>query len=76
MMSSYDNGKHRPGVLESGYNSRKRKAEEIRLRALYRDMVLRKGLVLSGEKGRASLMKLVGPDCAYHLYGSFCTSTE
>jgi hypothetical protein len=40
------------------------KAETIRIRYLYRDMVLKKRLRLSFE---ASL-KIVGPDCAYHLY--------
>jgi hypothetical protein len=76
MKSSYSTGKHYPGVAGSGYNHRKRKAEEIRIRALYRDLVLKKGIVLSGEKGRACLMKLVGPDCAYHLYGNLHTSDE
>jgi hypothetical protein len=69
MRSSYNTGKHIQGVTDSRDKFRKRKAEEIRLRALYRDLVLKKGVVLSGEKGRACLMKLVGPDCAYHLYG-------
>jgi hypothetical protein len=41
-----------------------RKAEAIRIRYLYRDLILKKRLKLSFE---ASL-KLVGPDCAYHLY--------
>ena len=74
MRSSYNTGKHCPGVTDSGYNLINRKAEEIRIRALYRDLVLKKGIVLSGEKGRACLMKLVGPDCAYHLYGNLRTS--
>lgn len=40
------------------------KAEEMRLRALYREYAL-KGLTrLSLE----ALKPLVGPDCAYHLY--------
>ena len=48
---------------------RKEMAEEIRLRALYRRLALLGGrefkrLPLSALKG------LVGPDCAYHLYGS------
>ncbi len=48
---------------------RKEMAEEIRLRALYRRLALRGGrsfkrLPVSALKG------LVGPDCAYHLYGS------
>ncbi|KPK00855.1 MAG: hypothetical protein AMK71_07670 [Nitrospira bacterium SG8_35_4] len=41
-----------------------RKAETIRIRYLYRDMILKKRIKLSFE---ASL-KIVGPDCAYHLY--------
>jgi len=41
-----------------------RKAETIRIRYLYRDMILKKRIKLSLE---ASL-KIVGPDCAYHLY--------
>ena len=50
-------------------NSKKQKAEEVRLRALYRRLALRGGrsfkrLPVSALKG------LVGPDCAYHLYGS------
>jgi hypothetical protein len=76
MRSSYNTGKHYPGVTGSGYLLSKRKAEEIRIRALYRDLVLKKRIVLSGEKGRACLMKLVGPDCAYHLYRNLHTSDE
>lgn len=50
-------------------DSRKRKAEEMRLRALYRRLAMRGGrsfrrLPISALKG------LVGPDCAYHLYGA------
>ncbi len=40
------------------------KAEEIRIRYLYRDLVLRKKLRLPFE----GAVKMVGPDCAYHLY--------
>jgi hypothetical protein len=40
-------------------------AEETRLRYLYRDLVLRGAIRLPLEGARA----LVGPDCAYHLYG-------
>jgi len=40
------------------------RAEEIRLRYLYRDLVLRGRLRLPLEAAK----KLVGPDCAYHLY--------
>ena len=40
------------------------KAEEMRIRYLYRDLVLRKKIRLPFE----GAVKLVGPDCAYHLY--------
>jgi hypothetical protein len=42
-----------------------RKSDEIRLRYLYRNLVLRKKIRLSLDSAR----RLVGPDCAYHLYG-------
>ncbi|TNF52033.1 MAG: hypothetical protein JSV71_06030 [Nitrospiraceae bacterium] len=41
-----------------------RKAEEIRIRYLYRNMALRGKISLPLEVSR----KLIGPDCAYHLY--------
>ncbi|MDX1764447.1 MAG: hypothetical protein R3231_09015 [bacterium] len=41
-----------------------KKAEEARLRYLYRDLVLQKKIKLPYE----AAVKLVGPDCAYHLY--------
>ena len=41
-----------------------RKAEEIRLRYRYRDLIIRGKIRISFEAAR----KLVGPDCAYHLY--------
>jgi len=40
-------------------------AEEVRLRYLYRRLVLNGGSRLTLESARG----LVGPDCAYHLYG-------
>jgi hypothetical protein len=40
-------------------------SEEIRLRYLYRSLVLRGKVRISLESAR----KLVGPDCAFHLYG-------
>ncbi len=40
-------------------------AEEMRLRALYRDYVLKGKFRLPAEAVKA----LIGPDCAYHLYG-------
>jgi len=42
------------------------RAEEVRLRYLYRGLVLRGRLRLPPEAAVA----LVGPDCAYHLYRS------
>ena len=41
-----------------------RKSDEIRLRYLYRDLILSGKVRLSLETAR----RLVGPDCAYHLY--------
>ena len=41
------------------------KNEEIRLRYLYRGLILSGKAKLSLEAARG----LVGPDCAYHLYG-------
>ena len=40
------------------------RAEEVRLRYLYRSLILRGRLRLPLEAARP----LVGPDCAYHLY--------
>ena len=39
-------------------------AERIRKRYLYRRLVLTRKIALS----RASATRLIGPDCAYHLY--------
>jgi len=41
-----------------------RTGEEIRIRYLYRSLILRGKVVLSLEAARG----LIGPDCAYHLY--------
>jgi len=41
-----------------------KKAEEARLRYLYRDLILQGKIKLPYE----AAMKLIGPDCAYHLY--------
>ncbi len=41
-----------------------RTSEDIRLRYLYRDMILRGKVSLSFESAKG----LVGPDCAFHLY--------
>lgn len=43
----------------------KRSGEEIRLRYRYRNLILSGKVRLSLESAR----RLVGPDCAYHLYG-------
>jgi hypothetical protein len=42
----------------------KRKAEEIRIRYLYRNLILRDKLRLPFK----TALKTIGPDCAYHLY--------
>ena len=39
-------------------------SEEIRLRYLYRKLILERKVVLSFESAK----KLIGPDCAFHLY--------
>jgi hypothetical protein len=39
-------------------------AEEIRLKYFYRQLILRGKVIISWESAR----KLVGPDCAFHLY--------
>lgn len=44
------------------------RAELMRLTALYRDAVLRGKFRVSGGDAVDSLRRLVGPDCAYHLY--------
>lgn len=41
-----------------------RNGEEIRVRYLYRNLILKGKVHLSFEAARG----LVGPDCAYHLY--------
>ncbi len=41
-----------------------RKSDEIRLRYQYRNLILSGKIRLSLESAR----RLVGPDCAYHLY--------
>ena len=42
-------------------------AELIRKRYLYRHLILTKKVGLS----RSSATRLIGPDCAYHLYSQF-----
>jgi hypothetical protein len=41
------------------------KSNDIRLRYLYRDLILKGKVQVSFESAR----KLIGPDCAFHLYG-------
>ncbi len=41
-----------------------RKSEEIRIKYLYRNLLLRGRLRLPLK----TAIKMVGPDCAYHLY--------
>ncbi|MEN8265204.1 MAG: hypothetical protein ABFR82_17295 [Nitrospirota bacterium] len=41
-----------------------KKAEEIRIKYLYRNLILKKKVKLPLEAS----MKIIGPDCAYHLY--------
>jgi hypothetical protein len=43
----------------------KRKSEEIRIRYLYRSLILKGKLRLPLESAK----KIIGPDCAYRLYG-------
>ncbi len=43
----------------------KDKSEEIRIRHLYRKLIVTGKAKISLESARS----LVGPDCAYHLYG-------
>jgi hypothetical protein len=45
-------------------DSMKIRTEEIRIRYLYRHLILRGKVKVSFESAR----RLVGPDCAYHLY--------
>lgn len=41
-----------------------REAEEIRIRYLYRDMIIRRRIRVPFR----GAVKIIGPDCAYHLY--------
>lgn len=40
------------------------KAEAIRIRYLYRSLILRRKINVPFE----AALKIIGPDCAYHLY--------
>jgi hypothetical protein len=46
-------------------------SEEIRLRYLYRKLILEGKVVLSFEFAK----KLIGPDCAFHLYSNIDSKT-
>lgn len=60
-------GSIRARLQIAGYRmtGRREESTEIRLRYLYRSLVLLGKASLSLESAR----RLVGPDCAYHLYG-------
>ncbi len=47
--------------------TQRRKSEEARIRHLYRSLILQRKIRLPHE----AAVKLVGPDCAYHLYRVF-----
>ncbi len=47
-------------------------SEEIRLRYLYRNLVLQGKAKISLESAK----RLVGPDCAYHLYPGIRTRNK
>ncbi len=47
-----------------GNRTHTRKSEEVRIRHLYRRLILQGKIKLPYE----AAVKLVGPDCAYHLY--------
>jgi len=47
-------------------------AEQIRIRYLYRRMILNGEISVSLSTAK----KMVGPDCAYHLYGTHTPSGE
>ena len=48
------------------------KAEEIRIRYLYRDLLLRGKLRLPFE----AAVRIIGPDCAYHLYSGMVSKKK
>jgi len=47
-------------------------SELIRLKFKYREMILKKKIKLPYKKAA----KLIGPDCAYHLYSGFNGNQE
>ncbi|MBF0465951.1 MAG: hypothetical protein HQK88_13380 [Nitrospirae bacterium] len=48
------------------------KSEQIRIKYLYRALII-KGKIRIPYKAAA---KMVGPDCAYHLYGTYKTGSS
>ncbi|QWR76602.1 hypothetical protein [Candidatus Magnetomonas plexicatena] len=48
------------------------KSEQIRIKYLYRSLIM-KGRIRVPYKAAA---KMVGPDCAYHLYGTFKADSD
>jgi len=48
-------------------NMKNDRAELIRLKYKYRELILKKKIKLPHKKAS----KLIGPDCAYHLYSGF-----
>jgi hypothetical protein len=50
----------------------KSRADSIRLKYLYRRMILNGEISVSHSAAR----RLVGPDCAYHLYGRHTPDAE
>ncbi len=54
------------------YSSMKPLADSIRLRYLYRRKILSGEINVSHSAAR----RLVGPDCAYHLYGRHTSDGE
>ena len=47
-------------------------AELVRLKYKYRELILKKRIKLPHKKAS----KLIGPDCAYHLYSGFSGKSE
>lgn len=48
------------------------RAELVRLKYKYRELILKKKIKLPHKKAS----KLIGPDCAYHLYSGFDGKNE
>lgn len=54
------------------YNNMKDKAEEIRIKAKYKEMILKGKINLPVDVAK----KLTGPDTAYHLYKTKSNNTK